>query len=340
MKLFDVYPLYNINIVKGDGCKVWDENGTEYLDLYGGHAVISIGHAHPHYVEMISNQVANLGFYSNSVINKLQQQVAERLGKISGYEDYTLFLINSGAEANENALKLASFYNGRTKVVSFNKAFHGRTSLAVEATNNPSIIAPINNNGHVTYLPLNDVEAMKQELSKGDTCAVIIEGIQGVGGIKIPATEFMQELRKACSETGTILILDEIQSGYGRSGKFVFHIKNQPEQKVINIRQFAEQITAALFRYFQIGYFFHPLFRLFKRKIIHRLQQGCQYLKLADILFPQSGCQIRTRFVPGGYLLYFGQRDTEVQLIVDTLFAHAGGYDTVHCHAQLGTYFF
>ena len=204
MNLFDVYPLYNINIVKGDGCKVWDKNGTEYLDLYGGHAVISIGHAHPHYVAMISNQVAKLGFYSNSVINKLQQEVAERLGKISGYEDYSLFLINSGAEANENALKLASFHNGRTKIVSFNKAFHGRTSLAVEATHNPSIIAPINNNGHVTYLPLNDVEAMKQELSKGDTCAVIIEGIQGVGGIKIPTTEFKQELRKACSETGTI----------------------------------------------------------------------------------------------------------------------------------------
>ena len=223
MKLFDVYPLYNINIVKGKGCHVWDENGTEYLDLYGGHAVISIGHAHPHYVEMVSSQVANLGFYSNSVINKLQQQVAERLGKISGYEDYSLFLINSGAEANENALKLASFHNGRTKIVSFNKAFHGRTSLAVEATNNPSIIAPINNNGHVTYLPLNDIDAMKQELSKGDTCAVIIEGIQGVGGIKIPTAEFMQELRKACSKTGTILILDEIQSGYGRSGKFFAH---------------------------------------------------------------------------------------------------------------------
>ena len=235
MKLFDVYPLYNINIVKGDGCKVWDENGTEYLDLYGGHAVISIGHAHPHYTAMISNQVAKLGFYSNSVINKLQQEVAERLGKISGYEDYSLFLINSGAEANENALKLASFYNGRTKIVSFNKAFHGRTSLAVEATHNPSIIAPINNNGHVTYLPLNDMEAMKQELSKGDTCAVIIEGIQGVGGIKIPTTEFMQELRKACSETGTILILDEIQSGYGRSGKFFAHQYNDIKPDIITV---------------------------------------------------------------------------------------------------------
>lgn len=223
MNLFDVYPLFDINIVKGKGCQVWDESGTEYLDLYGGHAVISIGHAHPHYVEMISDQVAKLGFYSNSVINKLQQEVAARLGKISGYDDYSLFLINSGAEANENALKLASFHNGRTKVVSFNKAFHGRTSLAVEATDNPKIIAPINANGHITYLPLNDTEAMKRELAKGDVCAVIIEGIQGVGGIKIPTVEFMQELRKACTENGTILILDEIQSGYGRSGKFFAH---------------------------------------------------------------------------------------------------------------------
>lgn len=235
MKLFDVYPLYDINIVKGDGCQVWDENGTEYLDLYGGHAVISIGHAHPHYVAMISQQVAALGFYSNSVINKLQQEVAERLGKLSGYEDYSLFLINSGAEANENALKLASFYNGRTRIVSFNKAFHGRTSLAVEATHNPSIIAPINNNGHVTYLPLNDIEAMKQELANGDVCAVIIEGIQGVGGIKLPTTEFMQELRKACTEAGTILILDEIQSGYGRSGKFFAHQHNGIRPDIITV---------------------------------------------------------------------------------------------------------
>ena len=180
MKLFDVYPLFDINIVKGRGCHVWDEQGTEYLDLYGGHAVISIGHSHPHYVEMISKQVAQLGFYSNSVINKLQQQLAERLGHACGYEDYALFLINSGAEANENALKLASFHNGRTRVVSFGKAFHGRTSLAVEVTDNPKIIAPINDNKHTTYLPLNDTEAMQAELRKGDVCAVIIEGIQGM----------------------------------------------------------------------------------------------------------------------------------------------------------------
>lgn len=223
MNLFDVYPLFDINIIKGKGCHVWDENGTEYLDLYGGHAVISIGHAHPHYVEMISRQVSELGFYSNSVINNLQKEVAKRLGEISGYDDYSLFLINSGAEANENALKLASFHNGRTRVVSFSKAFHGRTSLAVEVTNNPKIIAPINDNNHVTYLELNDIEAVKAELSKGDVCAVIIEGIQGVGGIKVPADEFMRQLRKACTDTGTILVLDEIQSGYGRSGKFFAH---------------------------------------------------------------------------------------------------------------------
>lgn len=223
MKLFDVYPLFDVNIVKGKGCHVWDDKGNEYLDLYGGHAVISIGHAHPHYVEAVSSQVAKLGFYSNSVINTLQQEVANRLGALSGYDDYQLFLINSGAEANENALKLASFYNGRTKVISFAKAFHGRTSLAVEVTNNPKIIAPINNNGHVTYLPINDIEAMKAELSKGDVCAVIIEGIQGVGGIQIPTTEFLKELRNACDANNTVLILDEIQSGYGRSGKFFAH---------------------------------------------------------------------------------------------------------------------
>jgi acetylornithine/N-succinyldiaminopimelate aminotransferase len=235
MKLFDVYPLFNINIVKGKGCHVWDEKGQEYLDLYGGHAVISIGHSHPHYVEAISKQVSELGFYSNSVINKLQQEVADRLGTISGYDDYQLFLINSGAEANENALKLASFYNGRTRVISFAKAFHGRTSLAVEATNNPKIIAPVNNNGHVTYLPLNDTESLKAELAKGDVCAVIIEGIQGVGGIQVPDTDFMQAMRKACDETNTVMILDEIQSGYGRSGKFFAHQYNGVRPDMITV---------------------------------------------------------------------------------------------------------
>jgi len=235
MKLFDVYPLFDVNIVKGKGCHVWDDKGQEYLDLYGGHAVISIGHAHPHYVETISKQVATLGFYSNSVINKLQQEVADRLGAISGYDDYQLFLINSGAEANENALKLASFYNGRTRVISFAKAFHGRTSLAVEVTNNPKIIAPINDNGHVTYLPLNDTEALKAELAKDDVCAVIIEGIQGVGGIQLPTTEFMKAIRQACDETNTVMILDEIQSGYGRSGKFFAHQYNEVRPDMITV---------------------------------------------------------------------------------------------------------
>ena len=223
MQLFDVYPLFDINIVKGKGCHVWDEQGQEYLDLYGGHAVISIGHAHPHYVEMISNQVATLGFYSNSVINKIQQQVAERLGRISGYEDYSLFLINSGAEANENALKLASFHNGRTRVLSAQKAFHGRTSLAVEVTANPNIIAPINANNHATYLPLNDQQAWEAEIEKGDVCAVIVECIQGVGGIRMVTPEFLEGLREACDRTDTVLICDEIQCGYGRSGKFFAH---------------------------------------------------------------------------------------------------------------------
>ena len=223
MKLYDVYPLFDINIVKGKGCQVWDEKGDEYLDLYGGHAVISIGHAHPHYVEMISNQVAQLGFYSNSVINKLQQELADRLGELSGYDDYQFFLINSGAEANENALKLASFYNGRTRILVQEKAFHGRTSLAVEATHNPKIIAPINANGHVTYLPMNDLPAWEAELAKGDVCAVMIECIQGVGGIRLVTPEFMQGLRELCDKYDTVLICDEIQCGYGRSGKFFAH---------------------------------------------------------------------------------------------------------------------
>ena len=223
MKLFDVYPLFDVNIVKGKGCKVWDDKGQEYLDLYGGHAVISIGHSHPHYIEKVTEQVSKLGFYSNSVVNKLQVELAERLGKVSGYDDYQLFLINSGAEANENALKLASFTNGRKRVLSCEKAFHGRTSLAVEVTNNPKIIAPINDNGHVTYLPMNDLPVWEAELAKGDVCAVILECIQGVGGIKLATPAFAQGLAAACKKYGTILICDEIQCGYGRSGKFFAH---------------------------------------------------------------------------------------------------------------------
>lgn len=223
MKLYNVYPLFNVNIVKGKGCKVWDDKGIEYLDLYGGHAVISIGHCHPHYTEAIERQVAELGFYSNSVINKLQEELAEKIGKISGYDDYSAFFINSGAEANENALKLASFHNGRTRVIAFEKAFHGRTSLAVEVTHNPKITAPINSNGHTTFLPLGDIESVRKEVAKGDVAAIIIEGIQGVGGIRIAEGSFLQQLQEVCNETGTILILDEIQSGCGRSGRFFAH---------------------------------------------------------------------------------------------------------------------
>lgn len=223
MNLFDVYPLFDIEVVKGKGCHVWDKQGIQYLDLYGGHAVISIGHAHPDYVEAISKQVANLGFYSNSVVNKLQQEMADRLGALSGYDDYALFLINSGAEANENALKLASFHNGKRRVLSFEHAFHGRTSAAVRVTDNPKIIAPINDSIPVTYLPMNDVKTLEEELKKGDVSSVIIEGVQGVGGIVIPDADFMQSLRELCTRYEAILILDEIQSGYGRTGKFFAH---------------------------------------------------------------------------------------------------------------------
>ena len=223
MQLYPVYPLFDINIVKGEGCHVWDSEGQEYLDLYGGHAVISIGHCHPHYVEKLTQQLNTLGFYSNSVINHLQEQLAERLGKACGYDNYQLFLVNSGAEANENALKLASFHTGRKRILAASKAFHGRTSLAVEATDNPKIVAPVNANGHVQFLPLNDLEAFQSELAKGDVAAVIVECIQGVGGIRLATSEFMQGLRKACSENGTVLIGDEIQCGYGRSGKFFAH---------------------------------------------------------------------------------------------------------------------
>ena len=223
MKLFDVYPLYDINVVKGKGCKVWDDKGQEYLDLYGGHAVISIGHCHPRYVEKVGQQLQRLGFYSNSVINTLQAELAERLGKACGYDDYQLFLINSGAEANENALKLASFQNGRKRVLAIRKSFHGRTSLAVEVTDNPKIVAPINDCQHVTFLPINDLPAWEAELRKGDVCACIIECIQGVGGVGMLTPEFAQGLSQACQETGTALICDEIQCGYGRSGKFFAH---------------------------------------------------------------------------------------------------------------------
>ena len=223
MNLFDVYPLFNVNIVKGEGCKVWDDKGQEYLDLYGGHAVISIGHCHPHYTEMMTRQLHRLGFYSNSVINTLQIRLAERLGQLSGYEDYQLFLINSGAEANENALKLASFHTGRKRILAAGKAFHGRTSLAVETTDNPKIVAPVNDNGHVTFLPLNDLEAWEHELDKGDVSACIIECIQGVGGVNMATADFAQGLQAACRRNGTLLICDEIQCGYGRSGRFFAH---------------------------------------------------------------------------------------------------------------------
>lgn len=223
MHLFDVYPLFDINIVRGEGCTIWDDKGTSYLDLYGGHAVISIGHSHPTYVKKVSEQAATLGFYSNSVINKLQQDFAQALGKASGYDDYSLFLINSGAEANENALKLASFHTGRKKVMAFRKGFHGRTSAAVQVTDNPKLCAPINHDLNVTFVDLNDGKTARQLLSSEEYCAVIVEGIIGIGGIQVPMPGFLKELRQACTETGTVLILDEIQSGYGRSGAFFAH---------------------------------------------------------------------------------------------------------------------
>ena len=223
MNLFNVYPLFDIEIAKGIGCRTYDNHGIEYLDLYGGHAVISIGHSHPYYVQKLTHQIENLVFYSNSVVNKLQVELAEKLGKMSGYEDYFLFLINSGAEANENALKLASFHTGRSKVIAFKKSFHGRTSAAVRVTDNPKIVAPINEGFDVEFLELNDIETVRKSLQKRDVCAVIIEGIQGVGGIRTPEVEFLQALSEECKATGTILILDEVQSGYGRSGKFFAH---------------------------------------------------------------------------------------------------------------------
>ena len=223
MKLFDVYPLFDIEIVRGDGCFVFDSKGNRYLDLYGGHAVISVGHSHPRYVKALESQAEKLVFYSNSVHNPLQQQLADKLGRISGYDDYQLFLVNSGAEANENAMKLASFHTGRSRIIAFSKAFHGRTSLAVEATDNPKIIAPVNANRRVTFVPFGDAEAAETEMEKGDVAAVIVEGIQGVGGINIPCAGFWDKLREACTRHGVVLIADEIQSGYGRTGKFFAH---------------------------------------------------------------------------------------------------------------------
>ena len=223
MNLFDVYPLWDIEPVKADGCKVFDENGTEYLDLYGGHAVISVGHSHPYYVQKITEQLNKIGFYSNSVINNLQKEVAEKLGKLSGYEDYSLFLINSGAEANENAIKLASYHNGRRKIASFKKAFHGRTSIAVGVTDIAAYRAPVNEGMDVVFLPFNDLKAVEEILNNRDVSSVIIEGIQGIGGIQVPDPHFLREMSRICKETGTALILDEIQSGYGRSGKFFAH---------------------------------------------------------------------------------------------------------------------
>ena len=223
MNLFDVYPLFDIEIVKGKGCNVWDAEGNEYLDMYGGHAVISVGHSHPEYVAAISEQVSNLGFYSNSILNPLQQDLADKLGKASGYDDYALFLVSTGAEANENALKLASFHNGKKRVVSFKRSFHGRTSAAVRVTDNPSIVAPVNEGLDVTFLPLNDIAVVEAELKKGDVSSVIIEGILGIAGIHLPSDEFLRQLREVCTKYDVVLILDEIQSGYGRSGRFFAH---------------------------------------------------------------------------------------------------------------------
>lgn len=223
MKLFDVYSLYDIEPVRGKGNYVYTADGTEYLDFYGGHAVISIGHAHPRYVEAVSSQVAAMPFYSNSVQNSLQQKLADKLGRLSGYDDYQLFLVNSGAEANENAMKLASFTTGRSKILALDKAFHGRTYGAVAATDNPKIQAPFNATSNVEFAPLNDIEAVKAKLSTGEFAAVIVEGIQGVAGIRMVDDDFLRALSEACKATGTLLILDEIQSGYGRTGKFFAH---------------------------------------------------------------------------------------------------------------------
>ena len=224
MKLFDVYTLLDMEPVKAEGAYLWDRNGVEYLDFYGGHAVISIGHSHPHYVKRITEQLSNIGFYSNAVINSLQTELAEKIGSLAkGYEDYSLFLCNSGAEANENALKLASFTTGRERVLAMKGAFHGRTSMAVAVTDNPAIQAPVNTTNKVSFVALNDCEALREELLKGEYAAVIIEPIQGVGGIQVASDEFLLTAREVCDATGTLLVMDEVQSGYGRSGRFFAH---------------------------------------------------------------------------------------------------------------------
>lgn len=223
MELFKVYKLFDIIPVKAKGCYIWDEQGNKYLDLYGGHAVISIGHSHPHYIFKISEQLQKIGFYSNSVVNPLQQELADKLGNLSGYPDYQLFLCNSGAEANENAIKLASFVTGRKKIISYKKAFHGRTSAAVALTDNPKIIAPVNETENAVILPFNDIETTENELRSGEIAAVIIEGIQGIGGINIPNEQFLVDLKNMTEKYGSLLILDEIQSGYGRTGRFFAH---------------------------------------------------------------------------------------------------------------------
>jgi acetylornithine/N-succinyldiaminopimelate aminotransferase len=235
MKLFDVYPLFNITPVKAEGCYVWDSDGNKYLDFYGGHAVISIGHSHPHYVSLISEQLKKIGFYSNSIQNPLQHELAAKMGKLSGYNDFQLFLCNSGAEANENAIKLASFVTGKKKFISYKKAFHGRTSAAVALTDNPKIIAPVNETENAVILPFNDLQATENELKTGQVAAVIIEGIQGIGGINIPDPQFLEDLKKLTGKYGSLLILDEIQSGYGRSGKFFAHQYSTVKPDIITV---------------------------------------------------------------------------------------------------------
>lgn len=235
MKLFDVYPLLDVEPVEADGCLVFDRQGTRYLDFYGGHAVISIGHGHPHYVERITDQLGKLAFYSNSVPISIQKDLAHKLGELSGYYNWNLFLVNSGAEANENAMKLASAYNGRKKVLVFDKAFHGRTSLAVAATDNPNIVFPVNKGAEIVRFGMEDFDGVESEIKKGDVCCVLIEGIQGVGGIKEPSEKFLKHIRVLCDETNTVLILDEVQSGFGRTGRFFAHQHSFVQPDIISM---------------------------------------------------------------------------------------------------------